>query len=130
MAEQAEWTDQFIGQMKRAKSTFQNVNVSYIADEWYITRSLSRREYRALTQEQANLMQKELEASQEQGMNPEAVRATLNMVSEEGVAILGTVYPQLDKDSVRNKPSGVATTLHNTILATSGYQDNPVPIKI
>lgn len=127
-AELLDWDDQFIEMVQTAKASFHNVHVCEIAGDWYIVRSLNRREYRGLVQQQAELLQKEAEA--QQGGNADGVRATLNMISEESIAVQGTVHPKLDIDSIRSLPSGVATTLHDTVLGISGYQNVPSPIKV
>ena len=127
-AELLQWDDAFIDTIRKAKSDFHNVHVCEIAGDWYIVRSLNRREYRNLVQQQAELLQKEAEA--QQGGNADGVRATLNMISEESIAVQGTVFPKLDTDSIRTLPSGVATTLHDTVLGISGYQNVPSPIKV
>ncbi len=123
-----EWDEDFIDVVRKAKADFHNVHVCEIAGDWYVVKSLNRREYRNLVQQQAELLQKEAEA--QQGGNADAVRATLNMISEESIAIQGTVHPRLDTDAIRNLPSGVATTLHDTVLGISGYQNVPSPIKV
>ena len=115
--------------IQAAKKQFNNVNVINCADEWFIIRSLNRREYRGLVQTQAEAMAKEVDAAADSA-NPEGVRATLSMMSEEAVAVQGTVYPTTDLDSLRSRASGVATTLHDAILAISGYQNAPAPIKV
>jgi hypothetical protein len=127
-AELLEWDDAFIDVVRKAKSDFHNVHVCEIAGDWYIVRSLNRREYRNLVQQQAELLQKEAEA--QQGGNADGVRATLNMISEEAIAVQGTVFPKMDTDTIRALPSGVATTLHDTVLGISGYQNVPSPIKV
>jgi hypothetical protein len=124
-----EWSDEFIYMVQSAKQQFNNVNVINSADEWFIIKSLNRREYRNLVQTQAEAMAKEVEAATDSA-NPDGVRATLSMMSEEAVAVQGVVYPPLDLDQLRNKASGVATTLHDSILAISGYQNAPAPIKV
>jgi hypothetical protein len=124
-----EWSDEFISMVQSAKQQFNNVNVINSADEWFIIKSLNRREYRNLVQTQAEAMAKEVEAATDSA-NPDGVRATLSMMSEEAVAVQGVVYPPLDLDQLRNKASGVATTLHDSILAISGYQNAPAPIKV
>jgi hypothetical protein len=128
-AKELEWDEEFISIIQAAKKQFSNVNVVNCADEWFIIRSLNRREYRNLVQTQAEAMAKEVEASADSA-NPEGVRATLNMMSEEAIAAQGTVHPPLGLDELRNKASGVATTLHDSILAISGYQSAPTPIKV
>lgn len=128
-AKDLEWTEDFISMTQAAKKQFNNVNVINSADEWFLIRSLNRREYRHLVQTQAEAMAKEVEAA-EDSANPEGVRATLNMMSEEAIASQGTIYPELDLDSLRNRAAGVATTLHDSILAISGYQSAPTPIKV
>lgn len=127
-AELLDWDDQFIEIVQTTKANFHNVHVCEIAGDWYVVRSLNRREYRNLVQQQAELLQKEAEA--QQGGNADGVRATLNMISEESIAVQGTAYPKLDTDSIRSLPSGVATTLHDTVLGISGYQNVPSPIKV
>lgn len=127
-AELLEWDDAFIDVVRKAKSDFHNVHACEIAGDWYIVRSLNRREYRNLVQQQAELLQKEAEA--QQGGNADGVRATLNMISEEAIAVQGTVFPKMDADTIRALPSGVATTLHDTVLGISGYQNVPSPIKV
>jgi hypothetical protein len=124
-----EWSDEFISMIQSAKQQFNNVNVINSADEWFIIKSLNRREYRNLVQTQAEAMAKEVEAAAD-STNPDGVRATLSMMSEEAVAVQGVIYPPLDLDELRNKASGVATTLHDSILAISGYQNAPAPIKV
>mgnify|MGYP007032445079 FL=1 len=128
-AKDLEWTEDFISMTQAAKKQFNNVNVINSADEWFLIRSLNRREYRHLVQTQAEAMAKEVEAA-EDSANPEGVRATLNMMSEEAIASQGTIYPELDLDSLRSRAAGVATTLHDSILAISGYQSAPTPIKV
>ena len=127
-AELLQWDENFILMLKEAKSNFHNVHACEVAGDWYIVRSLNRREYRTLVQQQAELLQKEAEA--QQGGNADGVRATLNMISEESIAVVGTVFPKLDTASIRTLPSGVATTLHDTVLGISGYQNVPSPIKV
>lgn len=128
-AKDLEWDDEFVSMIQAAKKQFNNVNVVNCADEWFIIRSLNRREYRSLVQTQAEAMAKEVDAAADSA-NPEGVRATLSMMSEEAVAVQGTVYPALDLDVLRSKASGVATTLHDSVLAISGYQNAPAPIKV
>ena len=128
-AKDLEWGDKFVSTVQSAKKQFSNVNVVNCADEWFIIKSLNRREYRNLVQTQAEAMAKEVEAA-EDSANPEGVRATLNMMSEEAIASQGTIYPELDLDSLRSRAAGVATTLHDSILAISGYQNAPTPIKV
>lgn len=128
-ADTLEWDDSFVTMLQSAKKQHTNIHTIQIADRWYVVRSLNRREYRTLVQQQAEVMSKEVEAAQEGG-NAEGIRATLSMISEEAIATQGTVYPRLDQDSIRSKPSGVATTLHDTILLISGYQNQPMPIKV
>ena len=128
-AKDLEWDKEFISITQSAKKQFSNVNVVNCADEWFVIRSLNRREYRSLVQTQAEAMAKEVDASADSA-NPEGVRATLNMMSEEAITVQGTVHPVLDLDSLRNRASGVATTLHDSILAISGYQSAPTPIKV
>ena len=128
-AKDLEWDDEFVSMIQAAKKQFNNVNVVNCADEWFIIRSLNRREYRNLVQTQAEAMAKEVDAAADSA-NPEGVRATLSMMSEEAVAVQGTVYPTTDLDSLRSRASGVATTLHDSILAISGYQNAPAPIKV
>jgi hypothetical protein len=128
-AKDLEWDDEFISMVQAAKKQFNNVNVVNCADEWFIIRSLNRREYRNLVQTQAEAMAKEVDAAADSA-NPEGVRATLSMMSEEAVAVQGIVHPSTDLDSLRNRASGVATTLHDSILAISGYQNAPTPIKV
>jgi hypothetical protein len=128
-AQELEWTKEFITSIQSAKKQFNNVNVINCADAWFVIRSLNRREYRNLVQTQAEAMAKEVEAAADSA-NPEGVRATLNMMSEEAIAVQGTVYPAVDLDSLRGMASGVATTLHDSILAISGYQSAPTPIKV
>lgn len=128
-AKDLEWDDKFISVVQAAKKQFNNVNVVNCADEWFIIRSLNRREYRSLVQTQAEAMAKEVDAAADSA-NPEGVRATLNMMSEEAIAAQGTIYPELELDSLRSRASGVATTLHDSILAISGYQNAPTPIKV
>ena len=128
-AKDLEWDDEFVSMVQAAKKQFNNVNVINCADEWFIIRSLNRREYRNLVQTQAEAMAKEVDAAADSA-NPEGVRATLSMMSEEAVAVQGTVYPTTDLDSLRSRASGVATTLHDSILAISGYQNAPAPIKV
>lgn len=127
-ADLLQWSDEFIDTVRKAKEDFHNVHVCEIAGDWYVVRSLNRREYRNLVQQQAELLQKEAEA--QQGTNADGVRATLNMISEESIAVQGTVFPKLDTDIIRTLPSGVATTLHDTVLGISGYQNVPSPIKV
>ena len=128
-AKDLEWDDEFISMIQAAKKQFNNVNVVNCADEWFIIRSLNRREYRNLVQTQAEAMAKEVDAAADSA-NPEGVRATLSMLSEEAVAVQGIVHPSTDLDSLRSRASGVATTLHDSILAISGYQNAPSPIKV
>ena len=128
-AKDLEWDDEFVSMIQAAKKQFNNVNVVNCADEWFIIRSLNRREYRNLVQTQAEAMAKEVDAAADSA-NPEGVRATLSMMSEEAVTVQGTVYPTTDLDSLRSRASGVATTLHDAILAISGYQNAPAPIKV
>ena len=128
-AKDLEWDDEFISMVQAAKKQFNNVNVVNCADEWFIIRSLNRREYRSLVQTQAEAMAKEVDAAADSA-NPEGVRATLSMMSEEAVAVQGIVHPATDLDSLRSRASGVATTLHDAILAISGYQNAPAPIKV
>lgn len=128
-AKDLEWDDEFISMIQAAKKQFNNVNVVNCADEWFIIRSLNRREYRNLVQTQAEAMAKEVDAAADSA-NPEGVRATLSMMSEEAVAVQGIVHPSTDLDSLRSRASGVATTLHDSILAISGYQNAPSPIKV
>lgn len=128
-AKDLKWDDEFISMIQAAKKQFNNVNVVNSADEWFIIRSLNRREYRNLVQTQAEAMAKEVDAAADSA-NPEGVRATLSMMSEEAVAVQGIVHPSTDLDSLRSRASGVATTLHDSILAISGYQNAPSPIKV
>ncbi len=128
-AKDLEWDDEFVHIVQAAKKQFNNVNVINCADEWFVIRSLNRREYRSLVQTQAEAMAKEVDASADSA-NPEGVRATLSMMSEEAVAVQGTVHPAADLDALRSRASGVATTLHDAILAISGYQNAPTPIKV
>jgi hypothetical protein len=128
-AKELEWDEKFISIIQASKKQFSNVNVVNCADEWFIIRSLNRREYRNLVQTQAEAMAKEVDAAADSA-NPEGVRATLNMMSEEAIASQGTIYPALELDDIRNRASGVATTLHDSILAISGYQSAPTPIKV
>jgi len=128
-AETLEWNQNFIKVLQDSKKAFTNVHTIPVADKWYVIRSLNRREYRTLVQEQATILSKEMEVAQEGG-NVDAARATISMIAEEGVAVRGTIWPELDKDTIRNLPSGVATTIHDTILQISGYQNQPTPIKV
>jgi len=128
-AKDLEWDDKFVSTVQAAKKQFSNVNVVNCADEWFIIKSLNRREYRNLVQTQAEAMAKEVDAAADSA-NPDGVRATLSMMSEEAVAVQGVVYPAIDLDTVRSRASGVATTLHDAILAISGYQNAPAPIKV
>ena len=128
-AKELEWDDGFVSVIQAAKKKFNNVNVINCADEWFIIKSLNRREYRSLVQTQAEAMAKEVDAAAESS-SPEGVRATLSMMSEEAVAVQGVIHPEIDLDSLRSRASGVATTLHDSILAISGYQNAPTPIKV
>lgn len=128
-AKSLEWDDNFITVLQNKKKQFSDVHVVPIANRWFMVRSLNRREYRTLVQDQSEILSKEMEVAQEGG-NVDGARATLSMISEEAVAVRGTVWPALDADSIRNMPSGVATTLHDVILQISGYQNQPTPIKV
>lgn len=128
-AQDLSWSDQFIKTLHASKQQYAHIHVLNVADSWYVIRSLNRREYRALLQTQAEILSKEAEKAAD-GANPDGVRATLNMITEEALAIRGTVWPILDEEKIRGLPSGVATTLNEAVMLISGYQGQPMPIKV
>jgi len=129
-ADDADWTDEFIGVLQSAKAQYKDIHVVPCASRWYVVRPLNRREYRNLVQTQAETMTQQTENAASEGLSPEGVRATLNMMNEEVISVQATIYPAFDKDTIRNESAGVATTLHDSILMISGYQSQPTPIKV
>lgn len=122
------WSDQLVQAMQDAKKQYPNIHVIECASQWYVIRALNRREYRTLVQNHASTAQEEI--SKGDGASPQAIQATLNMINEETVAVQGTVYPPMNQDVIRSREAGLATTLHDSILMVSGYQNQPAPIKI
>lgn len=100
--------------------------VIQLGDSYFIYRTINRLEYK-------NLLLSGVEQTQaliEQAPSEAAGRIIMNIRSEDEIVIKCCLWPQLDLMSIKTLPAGYIETIHNTIMATSGFNQEPMPIKL
>jgi hypothetical protein len=112
--------------VRHAKSMGVQPYTVQIGDQWFIYRVINRMEYTKLLVDQAEPAQKLIQ----QAENDLAGRITVNLRNEERLVIKCLLYPRLDEISVKETPAGWIDALNTAIMNTSGFNAEPVPIKL
>lgn len=93
-----------------------------------IIRGFSRREWSVLQKKIIeNVRSKSQAMMEDSGTDQKVIEQEMQMVSEELIAIAGTIEPDLNQDKVRSLPTGIVTYLANSIMVASGHDQNPLP---
>ena len=57
-------------------------------------------------------------------------RVIVEMRNQNEVVMKATLWPKIDRMSVKTVGAGVVETLHNSIMMASGFGQDAVPIKL
>ena len=95
-----------------------------INDDWFIYRVLGRAEYQQLVISQTEPARKLIAEDEVAG------RIKVNLGNEEKLVLKCLLYPKLNELTIKETPAGWVDTLHNVIMATSGFNANPTPVKL
>lgn len=108
-----------IATMREAKARAFRPAIVALDEKFAIVRGFTRREYSDL-QHRLSKESEELEQNlTKAGANQNWIRKELSMRAEEIVAIEATVFPKLDKVSIRSEPAGTAAVLAAAALSRS-----------
>jgi hypothetical protein len=95
-----------------------------IGDDWFIYRVINRAEYQQLLITQTEPAKKLIAEDEIAG------RIKVNLGNEEKLVLKCLLYPQLNEMTIKETPAGWVDTLHNVIMATSGFNADPTPVKL
>lgn len=112
--------------VKHAKAMGLQPYTVQIGDQWFIYRVINRMEYTKLLIDQAEPAQKLMQQADTDLVG----RITVNLRNEEKLVMKCLLYPRLDELSIKETPAGWVDALNNTIMSTSGFNAEPVPIKL
>jgi hypothetical protein len=97
-----------------------------IGDDFYIYRTINRLEFRKLMMDQSE----EAEKLVQQAENQSAGRILMSLRQEETLVQRCVLYPSISQLNIGEYPAGIIETLHNGIMFSSGFNQEPVPIKL
>lgn len=97
-----------------------------LGDEFFVYRTFSRLEYRDMLVKQASISTKIIEQAEDQT----AGRLMANIKNEDAVVCRCVLYPIVNELNVKEYPAGYVETLHNSIMFSSGFNQEPIPVKL
>lgn len=111
---------------EQAKAAGANPYTVQIGDDFYVYRTLSRFEYKALTMDLA----KQASSIMSQAEDPNSGKILIQMKTEEAIVKKGCLYPKLDDLEIKEIAAGIIETLHNSIMMSSGFGQEVIPVKL
>lgn len=103
-----------VGQLNRWKDKYGRVYITEFLGEFFIWRTLSRSEYRA--------MARQLEEALANGQS----QAMASLDNEDSIAELCILYPKYDRENTTGSMAGVATSISSQVMEASGFQPTDV----
>ena len=100
--------------------------VAQIHDTMYVYRVMTRLEWKQHLLDTSELSRK----IKETAPNDQTAAIDTTLRNEDGLVIKCVLYPKLDTFTIKNLPAGYVETLANTILSTSGFNLEPIVIKL
>ena len=97
-----------------------------VGDDFFVYRTISRLEYKTLLVEQAQ----QAEQLMANAPTPTVGRVTVNTKNEDALVLRCTLYPEITALNINQHPAGAIETLNNAIMASSGFGQEPIPIKL
>lgn len=112
--------------VEAAKANGVQPYVIQLGDQFFVYRTIGRQEYRQLLLSQAE----QAKSLMEQAPDETVGRIQINLRNEDELVIRCCLWPVIDQLNVKTLPAGYIETLHNTVMATSGFNQEPIPIKL
>jgi hypothetical protein len=97
-----------------------------VGEDFYVYRTINRFEFRAFTMDQAKQITQLMESAED----PTQGQILAQIKREEALVMKCVVHPVLNEFSIKELPAGVIETIHNSIMATSGFGMEPIPVKL
>lgn len=97
-----------------------------LGEEYFVYRTMNRLEYKDFLMTQA----KQAEALIKDAESETSARILTAQRAEDNLVIRCTLYPKIDELSIKSIPAGYIETLHNTIMSTTGFGQEVIPIKL
>jgi len=97
-----------------------------IGEDFFIYRTISRMEYRKLLTDQADVASRLMEDAP----NEMAGRVAIQLRNEDALVLKCLLFPAVNEMTIKQLPAGYVETLNQNIMATSGFGQEPVPIKL
>jgi len=120
----------FISAAQQAKQSFRSPQFIFLAGRPYIHRTVNRREMSKLRTDVA-LRVNQLAENAPEGLDPQQARAQLMKdTMEEALVEACSIYPKYDRVSIREEDAGIITSLHDSIVEASGYNQPASPIRL
>jgi hypothetical protein len=116
----------------RAKQTFRNVHIIFLAGKPHVHRTVGRMEFRTLMQRVGEKVAGLAEAARKEEREDLAMytQQMARQVSEDELVKLCCIYPAYDEMSIRGEDAGIISSLHDSIQLASGFNQDTVPIKL
>lgn len=92
-----------------------------------IVRGLTRLEWSELQNRILRETQERIQGHISQNSDVKAAELDVEMRNEEMLACAGTLYPEVNKATIRELPTGVVSQLAEAVLVASGHNANPLP---
>lgn len=92
----------------------------------FVCRAISRLEWRA----HLAAVGEAGKSIREGAANPETANVEIMLRNEEDLCIKCVIFPRLDQITIKNYPAGYIETLANSIMASSGFGNEPVITKL
>lgn len=100
--------------------------VVQIVNDFFVYKTIKRSEWKVLLEKQMSIAKKLSANSDDQDI--QAMNAEHRL--EEEIAIVATIWPQLDQISIKSYDAGQIETLATQIKLTSGFGQQPVAIQL
>lgn len=121
---------QFVESARVAKRDYRGAHFIYLSGRPFIHRTISRRELAILRNQVAQISKAKTDDVPE-GMNPEAFAAQLMKDSlEEEMVMACAIFPKYTRLTVKEEDAGIITSLHDSIVQASGFNQNSAPIRL
>jgi hypothetical protein len=100
--------------------------------EWFIYRSISRREFKNVVTESADRAIKQAEAAEQAGkpLSPAHLNAETQGYLEEKIAADCTLHPRLSMARMGEYDAGLPKVLHDSIMLRSSFDQQAQPIAL
>lgn len=120
----------FIEAALYAKGQFRGAHMIFLAGKPFIHRTINRRELASLRAEVAKVAQAKSEDIPD-GMDPQQYAAQLMKDRlEEEMVVACSIFPKYDRMAIREEDAGIVTSLHDSIVQASGFNQTAVPIRL